>query len=84
MLLKTIIVILFIAVVASLTSGVVYLLKDMEVSESKRTAFVLGIRVTLAATLMAVIAYGIHSGQLNNKAPWGQHRATTQEPIILK
>lgn len=80
MLLKTIIVVLFIAVLASLTSGVVFLLKDMNVSESKRTAYTLGVRIVLASALMAVIAYGIQSGQLANKAPWGQHRAT-QEPI---
>lgn len=77
--LKVIIVILFIAVVASLTSGVVFLLKDMNVSDSRRTAYTLGIRVALATALMSVIAYGIHSGQLSNKAPWGQHKATTQE-----
>lgn len=81
MLLKTIIVVLFIAVVASLSSGVVFLLKDIDVSGSRRTAYILGVRVTLATVLMAVIAYGIHSGQLGNKAPWGQHRSTPQEPI---
>lgn len=70
MLLKILIVILFIAVVVSLTSGLIFLLKDMNVSESKRGLYALGIRITLAATLMAAIAYGIQTGQLKNKAPW--------------
>jgi hypothetical protein len=79
MLLKTIIVMLFIAVVASLTGGVVFLLKDLEVSESKRTLYALGIRITLATTLMLVIAYGIYTGQISNQAPWGQQQAAPQE-----
>lgn len=70
MLLKVVIVILFIAVVISLTSGLIFLLKDMNVPESKRGLYALGVRITLAATLMATIAYGIQTGQLKNKAPW--------------
>lgn len=70
MLLKTIIVVLFIAVVASLTSGLVFLLKDMNASESRRLLYALGIRLVLAAALMGTIAYGIQSGQLHSTAPW--------------
>ncbi len=70
MLLKVVIVILFIAVIVSLTSGLIYLLKDMNVPESKRGLYALGVRITLAVALMATIAYGIQSGQLKNKAPW--------------
>lgn len=82
MLLKVAIVILFIAVLASLSSGLVFLLKDMNVPESKRTVYALGTRIALAASLMGLIAYGIHSGQINNKAPWGQHSVapTTASP----
>lgn len=72
MLLKLLIVILFIAVLVSLTSGLVFLLKDMNVPDSKRTLYALGIRIALAATLMATIAYGIHSGRLKSTAPWDQ------------
>jgi uncharacterized membrane protein len=68
--LKIAIVILFVAVLASLSSGLVYLLKDMGTSESKRTLYALGIRITLAATLIALIGYGIYSGQLASTAPW--------------
>jgi len=73
--LKLLIIVLFIAVVASLSSGLIFLLKDMNVPDSKRTVYALGIRITLAATLLLVIAYGIATGKLNNTAPWGQHRA---------
>lgn len=78
MLLKLLIVILFIAVVASLTGGLIFLLKDINVPDSKRTLYALGIRITLAAMLMTAIAYGIHTGQLKNTAPWDRARA--QQP----
>jgi uncharacterized membrane protein len=68
--LKLIIVVLFIAVVASLTSGLVFLLKDMSADSSKRALYALGIRITLAAALMASIAYGLSTGQLGSRAPW--------------
>jgi hypothetical protein len=70
MLLKIVILILFVAVIISLTGGLIFLLKDMNVPESKRALYALGIRIALAATLMATIAYGIQTGQLKNKAPW--------------
>ena len=73
MLLKAAIVILFIAVLISLSSGLVFLLKDMNVPDSKRTVYALGIRISLAACLMGTIGYGIQSGQLANTAPWAHH-----------
>ena len=69
MLLKIIIVILFIGVVISLTSGLVFLLKDID-SPTKRTVYALGIRVGLASLLMMTIFYGLYSGQLGSSAPW--------------
>ncbi|WP_185234203.1 DUF2909 domain-containing protein [Teredinibacter franksiae] len=72
--LKIAIIILFIAMVASLSSGLVFLVKDISRSESKRTLIALGVRVTLAAALMGTIGYGIYSGKLSNTAPWGEHR----------
>lgn len=71
--LKIAIVILFIAVVISLSSGLTFLLKDIDKSGSKRTLYALGIRIVLAATLLTLIAYGIQTGQLGNTAPWGAH-----------
>lgn len=70
MLLKLIIVVLFIAVVLSLTGGLVFLVKDLTESDSKRTVYALGIRITLAALLMGSIAYGLYTGQLGSRAPW--------------
>lgn len=74
MALKIIIVILFIAVLLSLFSSLTFLLKDLEVAQSKRTLYALGIRITLAATLLGVIGYGIHTGQLRSTAPWDNSR----------
>lgn len=71
--LKIIIVVLFIAVLISLSSGLVFLLRDMG-SSSKRTLYALGIRVTLASLLLFAIWYGFYSGILSNTAPWaGQY-----------
>ena len=69
MALKIVVVILFIGVILSLSSGLVFLLKDIE-SPSKRTLYALGIRVTLAASLLATIFYGLYTGQLGSGAPW--------------
>ncbi len=69
MLLKIIIVLLFIGVVISLSSGLVFLLKDIE-SPTKRTVYALGIRVILAALLLGTIFYGLYTGQLGSHAPW--------------
>ena len=68
--LKIAIVVLFVAVVASLSSGLVYLLKDMQAPSSKRTLYALGIRIALAASLLILISYGIYSGELVSTAPW--------------
>ncbi|GAB1255539.1 DUF2909 domain-containing protein [Aurantivibrio plasticivorans] len=70
--LKVIIVILFIAILISLSSGLVFLLKDMGVPGSKRTLYALGVRITLAALLIASIWYGYDAGILTNTAPWGR------------
>ena len=78
MALKIIIVILFIAVLLSLFSSLTFLLKDMEISNSKRSLYALGIRITLAASLMLIIAYGIYTGQLANTAPWDRPTAQPQ------
>jgi hypothetical protein len=67
--LKITIVLLFLAILASLSSAFLYLLKDVG-SQSKRTVYALGIRVTLAGLLLACIGYGLYSGQLGSTAPW--------------
>ena len=67
--LKILIVLLFIGVVISLTSGLVFLLKDIE-SPTKRGLYALGIRITLASLLLVTIFYGLYTGQLGSAAPW--------------
>ena len=69
MLLKAIIIILFIGVVASLFGGLNFLVKDMG-NANKRVLYALGIRIGLAALLIACVVYGTYSGQLNSTAPW--------------
>lgn len=68
--LKITILILFLGVLASLTSGLRFLLKDSGVPESKRTLYALGIRITLATLMMLCVFYGFHSGILSSAAPW--------------
>jgi len=68
--LKIVIVFLFLAVLASLSSALFFLLRDMGAPQSKRTLYALGIRITLAALLLLAIWYGFDSGVLSNTAPW--------------
>ncbi|MFM8356836.1 MAG: DUF2909 family protein, partial [Gammaproteobacteria bacterium] len=46
--LKVIIVLLLLGVVASLFSGLVFLFKDSDRADSKRTLYALGVRISLA------------------------------------
>jgi len=83
-LLKVIIVILFIGVVISLFSGLVFLFKDTGTNDSKRTWYALGIRITLAAALLITVSYGFYSGDLRigSNAPWhGQMEKATRAPL---
>jgi flagellar basal body-associated protein FliL len=79
-LLKVIIVILLIGVIVSLFSGLFFLFKDADRTDSRRTLHALGIRVTLAAALLATVFYGFYTGQLRlgTNAPWHQEAAQTQ------
>lgn len=74
--LKFIIVVLLIGIVASLASGLVFLFRDAERTDSRRTLHSLGVRVTLAAALLACVFYGFYTGELRlgANAPW--HPAT--------
>ncbi|MFL0811259.1 MAG: DUF2909 domain-containing protein [Agarilytica sp.] len=76
---KILIIAEFIALVVALSSGLTFLLKDTGIPESKRTLYALGTRIGLATIMMLTIAYGIHSGQLTNKAPWAEHRYAPNE-----
>jgi hypothetical protein len=68
--LKALIVILLIGVLVSLFSGLGFLFKDSDRPGSKRTLYALGIRITLAAALLALTFYGFYTGELGLSAPW--------------
>ncbi len=78
--LKIIIVVLFIGIVISLFSGLAFLFKDADKPQSRRTLHALGVRITLAAALLASIGYGFYTGELKlgENAPW-HNRAQTSE-----
>lgn len=75
--LKVLIVVLLIGVIISLFSGLVFLFKDSDRHDSKRTLYALGIRVSLAAALMVTLFYGFYTGQLRlgTSAPWHEREA---------
>ncbi|MCJ8285984.1 DUF2909 family protein [Halomonas sp.] len=62
MLLKILILIVFVAMLASLAAGVGFLLKDD--SHSRRLLVSLKIRVALAALLLALLANGFATGTI--------------------
>ena len=66
--LKTAIVLILIATVVSLFSGLFFLVKDD--SRSNRLVIALSVRVALAAITVGLIAWGFFSGQLVSHAPW--------------
>lgn len=62
MLLKILIALVFLSMAASLAAGAGFLLHDD--SRSRRLLVSLKIRVTLAATLLALLCYGFFLGDL--------------------
>ena len=68
--LKAAIIILMLALVASLGSGFYYLMIDQGDKNKRRTFHSLGVRLALASALILVIIYGVASGQLGNRNPW--------------
>ncbi len=68
--LKVAIVILMLALVVSLGSGFYYLMVDQGDKEKRRTFHSLGVRLTLAVTLLVLITYGVATGQLGHRNPW--------------
>ncbi len=79
MFLKILIVVLLLALIGSLGSGFYFLMVDQGDPNKRRLVNSLGVRVTLAASLMAVVFYGVASGKLKSQAPWEQPRATSPE-----
>lgn len=68
--LKAVIVVLMLGLIASLGSGFYYLMVDQGDKTKRRTLHSLGVRVGLAVTIMALIVYGIGTGQLGHQTPW--------------
>lgn len=68
MILKIIIILLIIGLLISLATGLTFLFKD--VGTTRRTMHSLGVRVSLAAALVACIVFGVLTGQLQMGAPW--------------
>ncbi len=71
-LLKALIIVLLLGVIVSLFSGLVFLFKDTDRTDSKRTWYALGTRIVLAAALLITIFYGFYTGELRigTNAPW--------------
>ena len=68
--LKVLILILFILVVISLSSGAFFLIKDQGAPDRKRTYYSLYFRVISVTLLILTIVYGIWSGELRLNSPW--------------
>ncbi|EKT4467803.1 twin transmembrane helix small protein [Pseudomonas juntendi] len=66
--LKAAIVLMLLATIASLFSGLVFLVKDDD--QSTRLLKALTVRVTLATLTIALVAWGLISGQLVSHAPF--------------
>ncbi|MFK8019009.1 MAG: DUF2909 domain-containing protein [Pseudomonadales bacterium] len=65
---KPVAILLFIALVISLFSGLIFFIKDQ--GSSRRTYNSLGVRLAIAVALFAVIGYGLYTGDLGNRVPW--------------
>ncbi|QEY60564.1 twin transmembrane helix small protein [Metapseudomonas lalkuanensis] len=66
--LKAAIVLLLLATVASLFSGLFFLVRDE--GRSSRVVNALTVRVILAALTLALIAWGFYSGQFVSHVTW--------------
>lgn len=66
--LKAIIIILLIALIVSLFSGLIFFVKDQ--GTTRRTVNSLGVRLVFAVLLMGVVIYGLYTGKLRSNAPW--------------
>ena len=72
--LKVIIIILLIALIISLFSGLIFFVKDQ--GSTRRTVHSLGVRLFFAVLLMGVVIYGLYTGKLSSKAPWDARMAS--------
>ena len=68
--LKGLIVLLMIALVVTLGFGLYFLMIDRGDVKKTRLVNSLRVRVSIAGTLMALILYGVATGQLGHQSPW--------------
>ena len=68
--LKTIIIFVVVLLLISLGASLVFLLLDQGKTDSKRTVYALGARVTFAVILILLVIYGLYTGELGNSVPW--------------
>jgi hypothetical protein len=66
--LKAAIILLLLATLVSLFSGLFFLVKDQ--GRTSRLVNALTVRVTLTALTVALIAWGFYSGQLTSHVTW--------------
>ena len=57
-------------IMVSLASGLYFLIVDQGKTDSKRTVYSLGFRVTLAVILVILVTIGLITGELGNNVPW--------------
>jgi hypothetical protein len=79
MLIKTLIIVTLLAIVASLASGMLFLVKDK--GQTQRTAKALTVRITLSVVLFGLLMLGIFTGHITPHGiyPAG-HPAAQQTP----
>jgi hypothetical protein len=70
MLVKILIVVLMIAMLISLFSSAVFMIKDKK-GAMTRSFMALRVRVIIAGLLLLTLAYGLYSGQIVVNSPWG-------------
>ena len=68
--LKAAIIILMLALVASLGSGFYFLMVDQGDKNKRRLVNSLGVRLSLGIGLAALLVYGVATGQLGHRNPW--------------
>ena len=73
MFLKFLIVVLLLALLATLGAGFYFLMVDQGNIRKRRLFNSLGLRLSLAVALMGLILYGVSSGKLTSQAPWERH-----------
>ena len=68
--LKTLIIFVVVLLLISLGASLVFLLLDQGKTDSKRTVYALGARVTFAVILILLVIYGLYTGELGNSVTW--------------